>query len=167
MIKVFSPHGCLTHVQVNALKQLTMTWPMTENDRATWHAFLTSLIKAQDRGQLFVKILKDQWLSMVRALKSSHVKRPDLALRVLSALVVYVERETGEIVASRQDIAREVGAHPANISHALTDLVSLRAIRKVRSGPRSVYFINPNLVWNGTETSRQDAIKNFESFQTC
>ena len=53
--------------------------------------------------------------------------------------------DTGEIMATRQELAERVGMEPRDLSSTMTELASINAIRRVKEGREVRYFLNPNI----------------------
>jgi hypothetical protein len=78
-----------------------------------------------------------------------HCGRPGVALRLWAHCLDHLHRETGEIMLSRDDIAKELGASVDCISFVMTALVECGAVIRQRQrlpgtqGPgRMRYFID-------------------------
>ena len=84
---------------------------------------------------------------------------PDLSWKVFTAAVTYIRQDTGEIMADREQLAKDARTLPRHVSTAMTDLVKIGAIVRLRRGRRMAYFVNPNVGWNGGEGARQEAAK--------
>lgn len=72
-------------------------------------------------------------------------KRPMKAMKLWGHLLANLDRDTGEIVATRQDLAERVGMEPQNLSRTMTELASINAIRREKEGRNVRYFLNPNI----------------------
>lgn len=79
---------------------------------------------------------------------------PALTLRVWSALVTYVQMNTGEIMASRIRLAEDAETTPQEVSRALTRLADMGALLRLRPGR---YAINPHVGWAGSLAKREAA----------
>ena len=73
--------------------------------------------------------------------------------------MTYLRWDTGEIMATRDRIADDAQTLPCHISTAMTDLERIGAIIRQRRGKRTVYFMNGNVAWAGSERTRQAAVK--------
>ena len=104
---------------------------------------------------LFVKISPEQFGYVVQAIYSMGM--PDLTLRVWNAALVRLRMDTGEILATREQLASDAHTLPRHVSTAMTDLTKIGAILKTRRGQCVVYSVNPNVGWNGGEGTRQIA----------
>lgn len=72
-------------------------------------------------------------------------KRPRVASRFWRKLLGHVRMDTGEVVASRDELAAEVGIAPVNLSRIVTELVGINALMRRRDGRCVRYFVNPNV----------------------
>ena len=72
-------------------------------------------------------------------------KRPMKAMKLWGHLLANLDRETGEIVATRQDLAARVGMEPPDLSKVMTELASINAVRREKKGRNVRYFLNPNI----------------------
>lgn len=79
---------------------------------------------------------------------------PALTLRVWSALVTYVQMDTGEIMAGRTRLAEDAETTPQEVSRALTRLAKMGALIRLRPGR---YKINPHVGWAGSLDLREEA----------
>lgn len=72
-------------------------------------------------------------------------KRPMKAMKLWGHLLANLDRDTGEIIATRQDLAGRVGMEPRDLSSTMTELASINAIRREKEGRSVRYFLNPNI----------------------
>lgn len=104
----------------------------------------------------------DQLLAVLEKLRGFEARwRPTVARRVLTLAMANLCPATGLIQLTRDQIARLLSVHTAEVSTALTALESLGAIRRERLAGRpaagsaaTVAFINPSLAWAGSADSR-------------
>ncbi len=61
-----------------------------------------------------------------------HSRRPRLAARLWRKLLLYVRRDTNEIVKTRDELAELLGVRPSEISEVMRDLERVHAIRAER-----------------------------------
>ena len=61
---------------------------------------------------------------------TANSKRPLKAVKLWGHLLANLDRETGEIVATRQDLAERVGMEPRDLSSTMTELASINAVRR-------------------------------------
>lgn len=92
----------------------------------------------------FVMITASQNAEVVRWL-GEHSKRPHAATMLWATLFTALHPETGEILLSRTDIAGRVGILPRDASSIMTELASIRAIRREKRGREVRYFMSPHI----------------------
>lgn len=112
-------------------------------------------IKRHSERWLFVKISPEQFRFVTQEIR----KRRNVAtiLTIWNTALSYLEFNTGEIIATRDQLSKDTNIPPCHVSTAMTELVKIHAVRRERRGSRVVYFINPNVGWNGHEAARQNA----------
>ena len=64
----------------------------------------------------------------------AHSARPQTAARLWAKLFLYLRPDTGEILASREELTAQVGVHPNHISAARGELVRMQALIRQREG---------------------------------
>jgi CRP-like cAMP-binding protein len=104
-----------------------------------------------ENGWTFVMLSPAQNRAVVHwLLEHAERKREAVALWVL--LFEHLDRGTGMIVLTRDEIATQVGTHPDHVSEIMAELESIGAISRRRErvgglrGPGMVrYFMNPNV----------------------
>ena len=72
-----------------------------------------------------------------------HSKRPRIAVRLWAKCIVQVVDNSGEVRASRAELAEAIGCAPNHLSAALSELVGMRALVRVKEGRGNRYFLNP------------------------
>ncbi|MBH9970699.1 MULTISPECIES: replication/maintenance protein RepL [unclassified Commensalibacter] len=72
-------------------------------------------------------------------------KRPLKALRLWALLFENVHRETGQIMLTRQEIAKEIQLYVNSVTNIMTELESIEAIIKHKEGRGVIYYMNPNI----------------------
>lgn len=87
---------------------------------------------------------------------------PALTLRVWSALVIYVQMNTGEIMASRSRLAEDADTSPQEVSRAFTRLADMGALVRLRPGR---YAINPHVGWAGSLDRREVVAKSVRKLE--
>lgn len=85
--------------------------------------------------------------------------RPDLTWRVVTLAVSYLRQDTGEIAATREQLASDARASVQHISRVMSDLTRSSAILRHCRGQRTADFVNPTVGWKGGEGARQEAAK--------
>jgi len=84
---------------------------------------------------------------------------------VWNAAITYVRQDTGEILASREQLAKEADTLVCHVSTAMTDLEKIGAILKSKRGRNVVYLVNPHVAWNGGEGARVEACRTAPKLQ--
>jgi len=92
----------------------------------------------------------------------AHSSRSHVAIRLWMLLFTALRTDTGEIQLTREEMAERVGVHPDHISRVMTELASINAIRREKSGRAVRYFMNPHIATHipspeAREAARQGA----------
>jgi hypothetical protein len=118
---------------------------------------------AAENGWTFVMLSPAQNRAVVKWLLQ-HADRRREALDLWSLLFEHLDRHTGMILLTRDEIAEQVGAHPDNVTRIMADLESIGAIARRRErvagmrGPGVVrYFMNPGVATNLVSHERDKA----------
>jgi hypothetical protein len=101
---------------------------------------------AAEAGETFVMISHAQFNAVRRHLRQ-HSANPHLAVDLWCELMGLLDRKTGEILASRAELAELVGTTPQEISRMMGELADMNAITRERrpaNGPVR-YFLNPRV----------------------
>lgn len=93
---------------------------------------------------IFVMLGPKENAAVVRWL-SANSKRPHKAVQLWATLLERLRIDTGEIMATRQELADRVGMTPRDLSSTMTELASINAIRREKEGRNVKYFLNPNI----------------------
>jgi hypothetical protein len=83
-------------------------------------------------------------------------KRPGITLAVWLAVLSYTAYGTGEIEASREELAKQAGTTERSVSRALVQLARIGALQAVGRGR---YEIHPSVAWHGPLASREAAAR--------
>jgi len=83
-------------------------------------------------------------------------KRKKEAVRLWALLFQNVHRETGQIMLSRQEMAKQLEIAHNYVSNIMSELESINAIIKQKEGRGVTYYMNPNV---GTHLSQEDRDK--------
>jgi hypothetical protein len=135
--------------QAQALRQMILEFEGVP-DHAT-KAIIATIDRetAAENGWTFVMLSPAQNRAVVNWLLE-HADRRREALALWALLFEHLDRHTGMILLTRDEIAEQVGTHPNNISEIMADLESIGAISRQRErvagmrGPGVVrYFMNP------------------------
>ncbi|KAF0138746.1 MAG: hypothetical protein FD153_1136 [Rhodospirillaceae bacterium] len=148
---------CLGKVQADAFRQLAFDFDLSEDARAEIDNTLYRLTEEPGERWLFVKISPEQFRYVTKVIQD--MARPDQTLRIWIAAITYMRMDTGEILATREQLAEDANTTINEVSRTMTELVKIGAIVRQRRGRKVVYSINPNVGWNGGEGSRQAAAR--------
>jgi hypothetical protein len=106
---------------------------------------------AAENGWTFVMLSPAQNRAVIDWLLE-HAERRREAIALWALLFEHLDRHTGMILLTRDELAEQVGAHPDNVTRIMADLESIGAISRRRErvagmrGPGMVrYFMNPNV----------------------
>ena len=141
----------LRREQASALRQMILDFEGLPDHAAR------AIIGAIDRetvaasGWTFVMLSPAQNRAVVKWLLE-HAERRREAIALWALLFEHLDRHTGMILLTRDELAEQVGAHPDNVTRIMADLESIGAISRRRErvagmrGPGMVrYFMNPNV----------------------
>ena len=101
-----------------------------------------------------VMLNPDQQRLVLRAIANG--PRPLATLRVWSAVILHIRRDTGEIMGGSRELAEDAGVIPNDTYRALNRLAAIGALRTLEPGR---YAINPHVGWVGDLAKRQEAAK--------
>lgn len=87
----------------------------------------------------------------------SNSKHPRKCARLWAELFVCMRNDTGEILATRGELAAAVGVPPDEVSRMMGELASTNAVIKVKDGRRVRYFMNANVATTLPGKARDDA----------
>jgi DNA-binding MarR family transcriptional regulator len=93
---------------------------------------------------IFVMLSPAQNAEVINWLQENS-KRPHKAVMVWARILEHLRMDTGEIMATRQDLAERVSETPQNLSRIMTELASINAIRREKDGRKVRYFLNPTI----------------------
>jgi hypothetical protein len=100
----------------------------------------------------YVMLSREQAREIQRRINAG--PRPGVTLNVWMAALSYAAYGTGEIEATRQELANLAGTDADEVSRALSRLVKLGALLRTERGR---YMIHPSAAWNGPLASREAA----------
>ena len=143
--------------QADAFLQLALDFDLGEDTRAEIDNAIYRLAGEPGARWLFVKISPEQFRYVTKAIQE--MKQPYQALRVWNAALIYMRMDTGEILATREQLAEDTSTTLNEVSRTMTELVKIGAITRHRRGRKVIYSINPTVGWNGGEGSRQAAAR--------
>jgi hypothetical protein len=118
---------------------------------------------AAENGWTFVMLSPAQNRAVVSWLLD-HAERRREALTLWALLFEHLDRHTGMILLTRDELAEQVGTHPDHVTRIMAELESIGAVSRRRErvagmrGPGAVrYFMNPNVGTHLTGTVRDKA----------
>lgn len=113
---------------------------------------------ARPETWIFVMISPEQNAEVVDWLEANS-RRPQKAIKLWSRLLVHLRIDTGEIMATRQELADRIGETPQNLSSIMTELASINAIRREKHGREVRYFLNPHIATHLSSPSARAAAR--------
>jgi len=93
---------------------------------------------------IFVMLSPAQNAEVINWLQENS-KRPHKAVMVWARILEHLRMDTGEIMATRQELAERVGMDARDLSKTMTELASINAIRREKEGRKVKYFLNPTI----------------------
>jgi hypothetical protein len=150
-------HSRATRQNAEMARQAIRDIPMPDEARAVLDNALYLITDTPGARAVFTMINNEQFRYVMRATKS--LARPDLTWKVFSAAVTYARQDTGEILATRGQLADDAGTDADEVSRAMGELSKIGAILKERRGRNVVYKVNPHVAWNGGEGARLAAAR--------
>ena len=134
----------LPRPQLAELRQLVISFERLDPDAAGRMVAAIDRVDAVDEGWTFVMIAPEQNRDVVRWLQANS-DRPMIAVAIWMELFTVLQRSTGEILASRDELAERADTSVRNVSRVMTQLEECGAIIKRRSGREVRYFMNPRV----------------------
>ena len=89
-------------------------------------------------------VTTSQNLAVVRWI-SENSARPHKANLLWALIFDHVHPNTGEIMLSREELAERIGDQPRSVSTLMSELASINAVERRKSGRSVKYFLNPNI----------------------
>lgn len=165
LIKLRTAKDRLKADQAEQLRQFVLEFPdLPERVRGEMISTIDRQTASRS-GWTFIMLSPEQNAAVVDWL-SDNSQRPQVAVRLWAKLFKHLRTDTGEIVATRDELAEMVGERPDNISQVMGELASIGAISRKRErvagmrGPGLVrYFMNPRVATNLTGAARDTAQK--------
>ncbi len=156
-VTLLPKHSRATRAQAELVRQFMLDLDIPADARAHVDNALYKITETPGRRWLFVMINPEQFRFVTQAVADG----PDAGktLMVWNSALTYVRMDTGEVMATREQLAKDARTNPDEASRALSRLASIGAIVRQRRGRRMAYFVNANVGWNGGEGARQEAAK--------
>lgn len=108
----------------------------------------------------FVMLSPSQLRAVLKAIQSG--PRPLATLAVWNACISRLNYDSGEVMASRAQLAEDAQVRPQEVSTALSRLAEIGALLRLKPGR---YAINPHVAWNGSQAKRAEAAKSVQPVQ--
>ena len=124
---------------------------------------LHSITHIPGARSVFVMITCDQFRYVTKAIQS--VRKSETTLSVWNVAITYARQDTGEILATREQLAEDAGTNADEVSRAMGELSNIGAILKEKRGRNVVYKVNPHVAWNGSEGARVAACRTAPKLQ--
>ena len=140
-----------------ALRQLALDFGLDEMVRAEIDNAIYKLTEEPGERWPFVRISPEQFRYVVKAIHAC--RNVATTLSVWNTAITYMRWDTGEILATREQIAIDACTYPCHVSRSMSDLIRIGAVLRQRRGRRVVYSISPHVGWSGGEGTRQTAAK--------
>jgi hypothetical protein len=163
LVKLRTRADRIKTAQAEQLRQLVLDFPNLPQ-RAVGELIATIDRQTVSKsGWTFVMLSPEQNAAVVDWL-AENSSRPQVAMRLWAKLFSNLRTDTGEIVATRDELAELVGDNADNVSRVMGELASIGAISRRREkvagmrGPGLVrYFMNPMIATNLTGAARDQA----------
>ena len=153
------------HNHAKQLRQQILDMPLPEQTRAEMLSALSRNTASENRWT-FIMLSPQQNADVVEYL-DSHSTLPRAAVKLWSKLFLTVRMDTGEILQTREELAKIVAIPVNDVSRIMTELVKINAIKRtreripgVRGAGRVRYFMNSNIATTiGSKVDREEAQK--------
>jgi CRP-like cAMP-binding protein len=144
------------HDRIAETLQLALELPLPLSPSA--RAELTdALSRYAPKPWPYVMLSREQAREIQRRINAG--PRPGITLHVWMAALSYAAHGTGEIEATRQELADLAGTNEREVSRALSRLVGLGGLLRTERGR---YIVHPSAAWNGPLASREAAARKLE-----
>src|SRR5512143_1512908 len=124
--------------QAERLRQLARDLDLSAEARGELDNALYRITETPGRRWVFVMISPEQFRFVSHAIQDCRNVATTFA--VSSAAITYIRMDTGEITASREQLAKDARTRVEHVSRAMGDLTKIGAIIRQRRGRRTIYF---------------------------
>lgn len=107
---------------------------------------------------IFVMLSPSQNAEVVRWINRNS-KRPHKAVELWATILEHLRIDTGEVMATRQELAERVGMEPRTLSETMTEFASINAIRREKQGRAVRYFLNPTIATHLPNAAKRAAAR--------
>ena len=105
---------------------------------------LAAVQRSQESNEKWTFVmLSPQQNSDVLSYLIDHSKRPQQAAKLWGLLFTAMRTDTGEICATRDELAEALNTKPNHVSRIMSELAAINAIIRKKEGRRMRYFMNP------------------------
>jgi hypothetical protein len=139
-----------------ALRQMVLEFPGLPDMAAGQIVAYIDRHTAASKGWSFVMLSPDQNRIVVRWI-NAHAKRPRISGELWAEFFCRMRMDTGEIVATRQQLAEAAGATLQAVSSAMNELAAVGALIRHQEGREVRWFMNPTIGTCLTGKAREDA----------
>ena len=139
------------HDRIAETLQLALELPLTLSP-STRAELTDALSTYAPQPWPFVMLSREQAREIQRRILNG--ARPGVTLSVWMAALSYAAHGTGEIEATRQQLAEIAGTNEREVSRALSRLVGLGALTRTARGR---YMVHPAVAWSGSLADRAAA----------
>jgi len=149
-----------TQEKLRQLQLILLEFPELNEQKVSsllWEAKRKNNLQESNKWT-FIMISPEQNRMVVNWLEENS-KRPLKALKLWALLFEYVHRDTGQIMLSRQEIAKEIHLYVNSVTNIMTELESIGAIIKRKEGRGVIYYMNPNIANHYPQEIRERAQK--------
>jgi hypothetical protein len=144
------------HDRIAETLQLALELPLTLSP-STRAELTDALSRFAPKPWPYVMLSRERALEIQRRILDG--ARPGVTLAVWMAALGYAAYGTGEIEATRQQLAEQARTNEREVSRALSRLVALGALVRTERGK---YMLHPSTAWNGPLAGREAAARKLE-----
>ncbi|MES1026623.1 helix-turn-helix domain-containing protein [Gloeocapsa sp. BRSZ] len=167
IVKFKNKAQILTAEQAARVEEQLKLFPPELLPEQPLHAILNTLyqLKEEDKADtwVFSMVGRKKVMAISRAIRNLPPSmRPHQTLETFLHVLLNVRQDTGEIMLTRDEIADEIKTTSDNISNVMGTLEKMGVIRReyrkvagMRGRGMVVYFINPDVAWNGSLSLRK------------
>lgn len=134
--------GTRTASAVTQLRLALDELPDLPDDLATRFVTLLDRYARSESGWSFVMVEPSLFHAVIVELLD-HSRRPRLAVKLWSLLFSKLPSDSNEVLATRTDLARELGCSPADVSEVMGELEELGAVYRRKEGRGVRYLVHP------------------------
>jgi hypothetical protein len=167
IVKFKNKAQILTAEQAARVEEQLKLFPPELLPEQPLHAILNTLyqLKEEDKADtwVFSMVGRKKVIAISRTIRNLPPSmRPHQTLETFLYVLLNVRQDTGEIMLTRDEIADEIKTTSDNISNVMGTLEKMGVIRReyrkvagMRGRGMVVYFINPDVAWNGSLSLRK------------